>query len=184
MARNRRGHLELIRGPMFAGKTTALLERLARADATGCSVVALKPQRDTRSGSATLRSHTGATWPAIAVGTAGEIHPAAGVAEMVVIDEAHFFDHDLADACAKLIGAGLSVVAAGVDWDHRGVLFDSMARLIEIADTVTRLTTGCARCGAPAEFTQRLVADNARIVVGGAEAYEPRCAACFKSPVR
>ena len=44
--------------------------------------------------------------------------------------------------------------------------------------------TTCAGCGQPSTHTQRLVAGGERIVVGGAGAYEPRCAACFRPPGR
>ena len=50
-----------------------------------------------------------------------------------------------------------------------------------VAEHVTKLHAVCVRCGAPANHSQRIVADGARVLVGEAEAYEPRCRRCFKA---
>ncbi len=169
---------------MFAGKTTALLARLADAGRRGRRVVALKPAGDTRSGPR-LAAHTGASLPAIEVESAEQIASAAAGADIVGIDEVHFFDAGVAAVCGDLRAAGCAVVAAGVDLDQAGRCFGAVAALLAIADEVVRLSAVCARCGAEAGYTQRLIADGARIVVGGAEAYEPRCAGCFEpAPAR
>jgi len=176
------GRIELICGPMFAGKTTALLQRLADARSAGRVVVAIQPAGDTRSGAGRLRTHGGDVVEAIAIAAAPELATAAARAAVVGIDEAHFFAADLAEACRARAACGVRVIVAGVDLDHRGRMFPAIAAIAECADDVTKLTAPCARCGAPAAYTQRLVASDAPIVVGGAEAYEPRCAACFEPP--
>lgn len=167
---------------MFAGKTTELLSRLAAARAAGRRVVAVQPAGDTRSGSGRLMAHTGQTWEATPLAGAGELAEAAGKAEVVGIDEVHFFGADLADACRELAGRGVRVIAAGVDLDHRGNVFPAVGALRLVAREVMQLVATCARCGAAATHTQRLVDSDAPIVVGGVEAYEPRCAACFQPP--
>jgi len=176
------GRVELICGPMFAGKTTELLHRLTLARDAGWHVVAIHPVGDTRSGAGCLRSHEGSIWPARPIGATAELAAAAAGADVIGIDEAHFFAPDLADVCRLLADAGVCVMAAGVDLDHRGRLFPAIAALQSVASSVTRLSAICARCGAVATYTQRLVAGDAPIVVGGAEAYEPRCLACFVLP--
>ena len=49
-----------------------------------------------------------------------------------------------------------------------------------VAEHVTKLHAVCVRCGAPANHSQRIVAQGARVLVGEAEAYEPRCRRCFR----
>jgi thymidine kinase len=75
------------------------------------------------------------------------------------------------------------VIVAGLDLDFRGVPFGHMPELLAQAEIVEKLTAIC-RCGKAATRTQRLIAghpaheDDPVILVGAAEAYEPRCRAC------
>ena len=54
------------------------------------------------------------------------------------------------------------------------------------AEFVTKLTAVCAKCGAPATRTQRLINgkpanfDDPIILVGEKESYEPRCRHCHE----
>jgi thymidine kinase len=54
-----RGRLEVIAGPMFAGKTEELLRRVRRAVIAGQKVQVLTHALDTRSGSNRIVSHAG-----------------------------------------------------------------------------------------------------------------------------
>src|SRR4051812_16242942 len=54
-----KGRLEVIQGCMFSGKTTELLRRLGEAEASGLSVAAVSPARDTRYGGGRVSTHTG-----------------------------------------------------------------------------------------------------------------------------
>lgn len=170
------GRLEVICGPMFAGKTTELLRRLREAHIAGLRVLAVKPRGDTRSGDA-LRTHTGDALPALTVDGGAEIGFVD--AEVVGIDEAHFFGSQLVEPVSKLIGRGTRIIIAGVERDHRGLPFEPFPRLLCEADEVTKLAARCAACGGSAIHSQRLLESDAPIVVGGAEAYEARCRRCF-----
>ncbi len=48
------------------------------------------------------------------------------------------------------------------------------ARLLAMADHVTKLTARCAVTGAPAQKTYKRVVDGERVALGAAETYEPR----------
>ncbi len=65
--------LTVIAGPMFAGKTTELLRRIAAARDAGLLVAVAKPARDTRYSAAHLVSHTGLRVEAVPVGRAEEL---------------------------------------------------------------------------------------------------------------
>ena len=172
--------LEVVCGPMFAGKTTTLLRRAAEARAHGMVVQVLRPAVDHRSAADAIETHAGERMQAVCVASAREVSGAAVDAHLVVIDEVHFFGGELAAVCGALLARGVSVIAAGVDIDHFGLPFEPFPALCTMAHVVHRLQGTCARCGQPSTHTQRLVKGGARIVVGGAEAYEPRCAACFE----
>jgi thymidine kinase len=173
--------LEVICGPMFSGKTTELMRRLVVASGRG-PVMAFKPRRDDRYHASAIATHTGQTYPAQAVDTAAEIELACGRAAVVGIDEAHFFGAGLMPVCLSLLARGTSLIIAGIERDHRGRPFEPFPSLLCEADDVIKLSGPCARCGAPALHSQRLVASEDAIVVGGAEAYEARCRACFRPP--
>jgi thymidine kinase len=143
-------------------------------------VVAVKPALDTRYGQKQIISHDGNQLPAVNVTAIHEIRAFAAGSHVVGIDEVHFFEESLVGICRELAGAGVRVVAAGVEIDHRGRPFEVVERLAAAAQAVTRLTAICGRCGAPARHSQRLVSDDARIVVGGMGMYEPRCDRCFQ----
>lgn len=164
---------------MFAGKTTMLLRRVAEARAAGMVVQVVRPALDHRSAADTIETHGGERMRAVSVASAHEVIGTVRKAQIVVIDEAHFFGRALAEVCDALLAEDVSVIAAGVDIDHFGRPFEPFPALFAMAHAVHRLQGTCARCGQPSTHTQRLVPGGAHIVVGGAEAYEPRCAACF-----
>lgn len=174
------GQLEVICGPMFAGKTTLLLRRIEELRGRGATVCVLRPARDTRSMPGSIQTHEGAHAAALEVEDGSRILDAAEDAAVVVIDEIHFFGESAIDPCRRLLASGRTVVVAGVEIDHFGDPFDPFPQLTAIASRVERLSGICARCGAPSTHTQRLIPASDRIVAGGEESYEPRCAACFR----
>jgi thymidine kinase len=165
---------------MFAGKTTMLMERIVQARAAGIGVRTFRPARDTRSDPASIQTHAGRSMPAVEIDLASEVLDARHDCRMAAIDEAHFFAEALLGPCLELRRRGVHVLVAGVDLDHRGRMFEPFASLTPHADAVHRLQGTCARCGKPSTHTQRLVEEGGRILVGGDDLYEARCAACFR----
>jgi thymidine kinase len=177
------GRLEVICGPMFAGKTTELVRRLLAAQAAGQTVIAIKPARDTRYRILEIATHTGRTFPAAPVVDASEILAAAGTAQVVAIDEIHFFGPALTPIVQILIARSTRIILAGVERDHRGHPFEPFPTLLCEADEVVKLSGACAVCGGPSVHSQRMIASDAAIVVGGADMYQPRCRECFQPPL-
>lgn len=163
-------------GPMFSGKTTALIAHLAQHP----GALAIKPAIDLRYAAAEIVSHTGQRIPAHAVSIAAEIEPLARDAAVIGIDEVHFFGRDLTPICRRLLLVGKSVVLAGLERDHHGEPFEPFPTLLCEADEVVKLNSPCAVCGRPAIHSQRMVQTPGRIVIGGAESYQPRCRECFQ----
>ena len=182
------GQVELICGCMFAGKTEELIRRLVAARRDGDGVAAFKHAIDARYSADRIVSHDGTWLAASPARSPGELLGGVDGAEVVGIDEAQFFDGDLAATCAALAAAGKRVVVAGLDRTCFGEPFAPVAALRQVADTISELRARCAQCGAPAEYTQRLLADvdpaqaheaDPRLI-GGEDAYEPRCGSCFR----
>ncbi len=176
---------------MFSGKTTELIRRMDALASAGRRAILIKPAADQRYSQAEIVTHTGARRPAIQVESADQVEPAVlaatealprhadGAGHIVGIDEAHFFGAALAGVCERLLAVGATVIVAGLERDHRGRPFEPFPSLLCEADEVVKLTGPCAVCGMPAVHSQRMVSGEGRIVVGGAESYQPRCRDCF-----
>ena len=175
------GSIEVICGSMFSGKSEELIRRLRRALIARQRVQIFKPALDDRYGDDEIVSHSAQRIPATVVRTTAEI--LSGLddrTEVVGIDEVQFFDASVVDLCTRLANMGRRVVVAGLDQDYRGLPFDPMPQLMAVAEYVTKTLAICARCGAPANRTQRLIASADRIVVGASGMYEARCRRCFE----
>jgi thymidine kinase len=179
----RSGRVEVIAGPMFAGKTEELLRRVRRASIAGQRVVVFSHALDTRAGGDRIASHAGLDAPSRAVGSAEEIPAAIGPDEfdIVAIDEAQFFGPSLVDVVRDLASRGLQVIVAGLDVTFLGQPFEPLPSLMAGAERVDKLTAVCSVCGADAIFHARvaptsdtdvnLVTEN----VGGRETYQALC---------
>lgn len=72
------------------------------------------------------------------------------------------------------------MIVAGLDQDFRLRPFESMARLMAVAEDVTKNLAICLVCGGPAGRSQRVSDGRKRIDVGHSDKYEARCRRCFR----
>lgn len=169
------GWVEVICGSMFSGKTEELIRRLRRAQIARQQVEIFKPALDRRYSEDAVVSHDENAIPSTPVDTASQILLLAGEADVIGIDEVQFFDLDIVGVCQKLARDGKRVIVAGLDQDYRGEPFGPIPHLMAVAEYVTKLHAICVVCGAPANHSQRIVAEDDRVLLGAKEAYEPRC---------
>jgi len=174
------GWLEVICGPMFSGKTEELIRRLRRAEIAKLNVMIFKPHVDDRYSKRHIVSHNSQRVPSIPVESAQEILEKAKEAQVVGIDEAQFFDLDLVDVCRTLANQGKRVIVAGLDQDYTGKPFEPIPQLLAEAEYITKTLAICVMCGNPANRTQRLSRDSARVIVGAGDIYEARCRFCHE----
>jgi thymidine kinase len=185
-SRDRRfeGSLEVVCGSMFSGKTEELLRRIKRARLARQRTQLFKPRVDDRYDAVKVVTHEGINADALPVASAEELlRSVTDEAAVVGVDEVQFFDATIVDALDGLATRGKRVIVAGLDQDYRGRPFGPVPALMAIAEYVTKLHAVCAQCGAEASRSQRLVAQEAQLFVGGAAAYEARCRACFVDDV-
>jgi thymidine kinase len=175
------GSIEVVCGCMFSGKSEELIRRLRRAVIAKQKVQVFKPKIDDRYAVDQVRSHSGAGFDALPVSSALEILNLVEPDTTVVgIDEAQFFDLELAHVVAKLADSGKRVICAGLDLDFRGEPFGPMPTLLAIAEHVDKLTAICVVSGEPATRTQRIINgkpasyNDPIILVGATESYEAR----------
>jgi thymidine kinase len=174
------GCIEVVCGSMFSGKTEELLRRVKRAQLGKQPVQLFKPKLDDRYDAVKVVSHEGTNADAMPVASAQELLALVLPETAVIgIDEVQFFDAGIVAAVEALAGRGVRVICAGLDQDYRGEAFGPIGALMAVAEYVTKLHAVCAQCGAHASRSQRLVASEGQLFVGGAAAYEARCRACF-----
>ncbi|MCG6921211.1 MAG: thymidine kinase [Acidobacteria bacterium] len=175
------GWIEVITGSMFSGKSEELIRRVRRAQIARQKVQLFKPRVDARYSTGEIVSHSEMKMPSQVVEGAreilGRVDPET---QVVAIDEGQFFDMSLVEVADALASRGLRVIVAGLDQDYRGRAFEPMPQLMAVAEYVDKTLAVCMRCGAPANRSQRLVAAEDRVVVGGAGEYEARCRRCFR----
>lgn len=183
----REGWIEVICGCMFAGKTEELIRRINVLSYARKNILVFKPKIDDRYSTTEIASHAGSKVPCIVISEAKEILNHVNYdTDVVAIDEVQFFDEDVVDICEYLADSGLRVMVAGLDKDFRGEPFGVLPDLLTRAEFVTKLTAVCAKCGAPATRTQRIINgkpasfNDPIVLVSAKEAYEPRCRHCHE----
>src|SRR3954454_6004339 len=125
------GRIEVVCGPMFAGKTEELLRRVRRAVIAGPHVAVIGHALDVRHGTDRLATHVGLDHPSVPASTVEEIrHAIPAGTEIVAIDEAQFFGPELVALVTELAGQGLIVIVAGLDVTFDGTPFEPLPTLM------------------------------------------------------
>lgn len=173
--------LEIVLGPMFAGKSSYILSSLRRYEAIGWPVLSITSTLDTRYETDAIHSHNHESHSAISTDLLTPLLMTASFAEarLLVIEEAQFFKdlypfvYQAVDVCGK------DVLVVGLDGDSERRPFGRIAEIIPLCDKITKLTAMCKMCGngTPAIFTHRhrKDADTSIIKVGEADTYEALC---------
>lgn len=180
-------------GPMFAGKTSALIKAWNNCDCA--NKLAFKYKKDTRyeAGGIAIVSHDLVTLPAIPVSSCAEISTYINNCatqqngQMVIfIDEGQFFP-DIYDWFGSLDSMQVSdVYVSGLDYDIFGKVFSE--QFDKLANNATVLYTHSAKCyicGQQANRTQfmdssQLSNMEGNVLIGGEQQFQPACDTHFK----
>lgn len=181
------GSITVVCGSMFAGKSEELIRRARRALYAKRKVQVFKPALDNRYDESKVVTHMGVDHEALPVKNVADLRSKIERGtQVVLIEEAQFFDESICDLAVELADKGREVICAGLDQDFRREPFGPMPRLLAIADEVVKLRAICMNCGAPASHTYRQIngkpahRDDPIILIGATESYEARCRNCFK----
>lgn len=172
-------------GPMFAGKTSALIAAYESAPAN--SRIALKPKMDDRFGSGAISTHGGKSIPAIELNNMQRVLQRIGPSvRFVFIDEGQFF-MDLADGCSVLLSAGKTVYVSGLNATAHRRPWPSMSDVMAMADSIVYLSLDrCHCCGIrPGCHTVYRYAEesvvSSTIRIGGGDVYRTVCRECLQT---
>ncbi|MBM3200606.1 thymidine kinase [Candidatus Woesearchaeota archaeon] len=173
------GKVELFVGPMFAGKTTALIRRVKELQSQDKKVKVFKHCIDDRYAEESICTHDKSSFNAFNLRSLKEAD--VSDADVIVVDEFHFFTSELIDYCEQWKSSGKHVIMAGLDLDHLGypIKFRDSKKdfedLRKLSDEVTFLKSRCAVCGKEATMTERIAKNDDYFLVGSAESYRPVC---------
>jgi thymidine kinase len=188
------GYLELIFGPMFSVKTTALIQFYQSLPSKDIRPFVINHSEDTRYSEKYLVSHNKVKAPCTFTHTLGhvwnnpnhskyvEIH----VADLILINEAQFFK-DIFDVVVDMVEReNKHVYLYGLDGDYeRDPFIPEMTffkggwlDLIPYSDKVTKLSAKCKYCSRRAIFSHRLTNETAQVVIGSTN-YIPLCRKCY-----
>lgn len=201
------GRIVAIKGPMFGGKSSALI--YAANVFTRCKVpvyiIAPDMSKRKETEAERIESHDGITplcntvylqrsglakhckqfladFKARLDKQSGERSGIAKpiVAPVLCIDEAQFFD-DLIDSCCALRRQGVTVIVAGLTLTFERQPFGEMHRLMDYADEIVEKKAVCAICNTlNATLTHRTSTEKGVVVVGGDDVYKPVCQMCYE----
>jgi len=175
------GWVEVIVGSMFSGKTEELIRRLNRAKIAKLKVEIFKPGIDVRYDEEDVVSHNENSITSTPIDSAQQILLYAHDVDVVGIDEAQFFDNQLAPVCTELANRGIRVIVAGLDMDFQAKPFGPIPHLMAIAEYVTKVHAICIRCGNLAQYSHRTIQGDELVVLGETESYEPLCRRCYNA---
>lgn len=172
--------LQLILGPMFAGKSSELLGTVRKYNAIGWPVFVITHSIDNRYGEKPeIVSHDSERHPALAVQELYGIFEREDYlkAKLVIIEEAQFFKNLKEFVLTSVEHHGKDVICVGLDGDAERRPFGELLELIPYCDSVVKRHAFCRRCSqpTPALFSYRKIQEELQVVVGGADIYEPLC---------
>ena len=181
MLKYQNGKIEIIVGPMFAGKTAELIKRVGRYGYAGIKVLVFKPKVDSRNSDEKIKSRSGTSIDTFTIANSSEIlkiwnkdYP------VVAIDEAQFFDEELINVIIFLANNNVRVIVSALDQDFEGQPFGFIPNILAIAEKVDKLTAVCMQCGSAASMSFRKSSSKEIVEIGDKE-YEARCRSCHES---
>ena len=182
--------LDIIIGPMFAGKTTELIRRLNLYSEMDLKVLYINSTLDNRTmnnfstHNETLKNTHKIIY--VKANTLSEWFETIQQFDIIGIDEAQFFS-DLYDSVTKILDKYQKrIIVAGLDGNYRREPFGEIIKLIPLCDSVIKYKPFCHFCKTikkitPAIFTFRHSTSDDTIDIGGKDKYVPVCRKCYST---
>ena len=172
--------LHLILGPMFAGKTTSLINYANNKKILmNEKILVINHSSDIRyCDSSLISSHDKLQMPCNSMTHLNSIFE-SDITDInyIFINEGQFFP-DLYDVVKKLLFDYKKIIyICGLDGDYKQEPFIDckLLDLIPFATTVEKLNAKCSVCNSKAPFTKRIINSSDIFLVGGSESYQPVC---------
>ncbi len=173
--------LDIIIGPMFAGKSCELIRRIRLLKVLKKEYIVVKPKIDNRYDENMVVSHNFDKVSCVILSNLKEIFEYSLVnIDTIFIDEGQFFE-DLVDNVKILVEKhNINVVVGGLDGDSNRNKFGHILDLIPFCNSCTKINAACIICldGTPAPFSFRkknVNSSNEQILIGSNDSYMSLC---------
>jgi thymidine kinase len=171
-----KGEIIVITGPMFAGKTSFLIEKILAHQQLKIKVY--KPKIDTRYGQNFISSHD--KKQLIAENLALDQTPIlTEVLDAIFIDEFQFFEEEIQSFIFEQQALGTTIYLSGLNLDFENKSFSGIETMIKVANQVFLLEGKCEKCNKPSTNTFRKSKQKEKIVIGSTEMYLSLCKKCY-----
>lgn len=176
-------YLEIVLGPMFAGKTSKLIRTYNHLQKSE-NVVAVNHTIDVRYGNNVISSHDNIKIPCLMIDDLFDAwfnsrninYDELRKNEYIFINEAQFFS-DLYYTVSDMLNNNKKVFLYGLDGDFKQEKFGEILDLIPLCDSIEKLNSRCIKCGGKSIFTNRITNNKEQISVG-VDTYIPVCRSC------
>lgn len=178
--------LDIIVGPMFAGKSCELIKRIRSLKVLQKKFIVIKPKIDNRYEENMIVSHSFEKENCLILNKLSDIYSEEIFLDTIYtifIDEGQFFD-DLKEVVLNLVdNLNINVVITGLDGDFNRNKFGQILDLGSYADSIIKLNALCMKCmdGTPAPFTKKINSPKGTgykdqiIEIGAGDIYESVC---------
>ena len=169
----------LIIGPMFSGKSSELIRRCKRYISVGLRVAIFNSKKDIRTKANSVRTHDGNVVEAISIEDFSEewVTSVSNDYDVIAFDEGQFYDN-LSDIVRKLKDSK-HVLVSGLSGDYRCEPWETISKLMPLADDIVHTKALCVNCYIDAPFTKRLSSYCKKIDIGDADKYIAVCNKCY-----
>ncbi len=176
------GYLELIIGPMYAGKSTELIKKIKVYQILEKNILIINHKINNRYGTDGISTHD-----KIQINNTlnvdnlnqleNEYKDLFDKSDIIIIEELQFFENAYDIIIRWLDKYNKKIIAAGLVSDFLRNPFGDVLKLIPHAEEVIKLNALCKKCkdGTKASFTKRIVNNNSKIIVGSDCCYEAVC---------
>ena len=194
-----RGLLFVVAGPMFAGKTSVIIDAIQtkiflwkgmEIECNFPTIYCHSRDAERRGATPSLTSHNETkvvervSWldeEKIHNLLKTEFKDYDNHIDWIFIDELQFFDKEgqIKEFVETLLSSGINVCLAGLAQDSFGEPFGAMGHFLAVADYVNVIQAQCSLCNRYATRTQRLTDSEEQILVAAEDDFAPRCHICW-----
>jgi thymidine kinase len=173
--------LDIVFGPMFAGKSSYILSIVRRNSALQIPVLVIKPQIDNRYSPDEVVTHDQVRINCVVTPKLSNVQDYVDSHKVIIVEEAQFFNNLVNFVKHNVDVLKKRVILVGLDGDSERRPFGQLLECIPMADEIIKLKALCAHCcnGTPALFTHRSSTNHEQVHVGGADEYTPLCRVCY-----
>lgn len=197
------GYLEIIIGPMYASKTTRLVEIYKQCEFCNIPSIVINHSFDNRYDDELLSTHDKVKIPCIKTDKlmelcmdddANNVNLEEGIilntrdndkirlmrSNVIMINEGQFFP-DLEEFVKLMLTHNKQIYVCGLDGDFERKKFGQILDLIPLCDRVHKLTSLCSLCknGNKGIFSMRLTSETEQTIIGSSN-YIPVCRGCYQ----